>query len=314
MGFHIFSPEVFQGSLRQTRYFEGWYLKQVSVDRSAVYSFIPGVSLTPTGSHAFIQIINGITAETHYIQFPMSQFSASKRQFDVTIGKNHFSKNSVSLDIQTDEISIRGELTYQDTVPFPHSIFAPGIMGPFTYIPNMECNHGMVSANHKVKGSLLVNGETINFNDGAGYIEKDWGRSFPESWIWIQCNSFELKDTSFMLSIAKIPSFGFSFTGFLGFFYHEGKFETFATWNGSKIITEEKNEKGIKIEIRKGDLVYEVIAIQKMSGILKAPKSGEMERHIKESVDSDLKVRVMRRGEELAKVNGTHAGLEIVGR
>lgn len=64
----------------------------------------------------------------------------------------------------------------------------PNIMGYFNYIPNLECNHEVVSMNHSLNGEIIINGESIDFNHGKGYIEKDWGRSFPEKYIWIQSN------------------------------------------------------------------------------------------------------------------------------
>ncbi len=308
----IFSPEAFQGSLTRKNYFEGWYCKQVSADRSAVFSFIPGISLSAQDSHAFIQVINGITAETHYCTFPVESFSASSERFDVTIGKNRFSRDGISIDIDQDGIAISGELTYKNHVLFPQSLFAPGIMGPFSYIPRMECNHGMVSANHAVMGTLSVAGSKVNFSGGDGYIEKDWGRSFPQSWIWVQCNSFETPDSSFMLSVAKIPSMGTWFTGFVGFFYCEGVFHTFATWNGSKIISVDRTGSFLTIVIKKGLLRCTVTAEHKFSGMLRAPSLGGMNRHIKESVDSSISVKLENQTGTITEIHGTHAGLEII--
>jgi len=308
----IFVPEAFQGNLSKKSYFEGWYCKQVSADRTAVYSFIPGISLSETDSHSFIQIINGITAETHYLTFPVEQFSASRDRFEVLIGKNRFSREGIFLEIDQDGITLCGQLTYTNHVPFPQSIFAPGIMGPFSYIPNMECNHGMVSANHTVSGTLTINGLEIDFRNGEGYIEKDWGRSFPQSWIWIQCNSFTTPNSSCMLSVAKIPSMGTWFTGFLGFFYHEGVFHTFATWNGSKISSVTRSGAVLIIVIQKKKIRFTFTVEQKSSGTLIAPTSGTMNRHIKESVDSEITVKMENQREILAEIHGIRAGLECI--
>jgi hypothetical protein len=54
-------------------------------------------------------------------------------------------------------------------------------MGWYSFIPFMECKHGIVSANHKIKGKITVNNQIIDFDEGQGYIEKDWGTSFPEA-------------------------------------------------------------------------------------------------------------------------------------
>ncbi len=58
---------------------------------------------------------------------------------------------------------------------------------------------------------LTINGEPMDLTGGRGYIEKDWGTSFPSAWIWMQCNTFDTPDTSFMLSYARIPWMGSHF-------------------------------------------------------------------------------------------------------
>lgn len=51
----------------------------------------------------------------------------------------------------------------------------------FSFIPFMECNHDIVSVNHDLRGRISVNRNVIEFDGGKGYIEKDWGVSFPEA-------------------------------------------------------------------------------------------------------------------------------------
>ena len=82
-------------------------------------------------------------------------------------------------------------------------------MGPFAYFPFMECFHGVLSMKHRVSGSIVVNSKELIFNNGIGYIEKDWGRSFPKRYLWLQCNDFSTEETSIMVSIADIPFLGF---------------------------------------------------------------------------------------------------------
>ncbi|MEZ4893124.1 MAG: tocopherol cyclase family protein [Saprospiraceae bacterium] len=37
---------------------------------------------------------------------------------------------------------------------------------------------------------LTINGEELDFTGGKGYMEKDWGRSFPSAYFWMQTNHF----------------------------------------------------------------------------------------------------------------------------
>ena len=74
---------MFQGNKKTKKYFEGWYFKMVSQDEQTILSVIPGISISEDGStkHAFIQIINGKTAETEYINFSIEDFYYSKDDF-----------------------------------------------------------------------------------------------------------------------------------------------------------------------------------------------------------------------------------------
>ena len=107
----IFKPELFQGHLKKKNYFEGWYYKHVSSDLDHVYAFIPGISLTESDSHAFIQIIDGISGKTNYIPYPLEQFSWKNKQFAIKIGESEFSKYGMKLLIRNESLQVSGEVT-----------------------------------------------------------------------------------------------------------------------------------------------------------------------------------------------------------
>ncbi len=201
----VYNPVIFQGNLNKKRYFEGWYFKHVSAKLDHVYSFIPGVALTKTDKHAFIQVIDGITGQTWNVKYPLSEFDYSKKEFHVRVGKSNFFEKGIKLNIDVPDLKTKGEISYGDFVKYPSSVFSPGIMGWYSFVPFMECKHGIGSILHKLNGSLTINNSEINFNEGTCYIEKDWGTSFPESWIWLHCNTFEKPGSSFTFSVAKIP-------------------------------------------------------------------------------------------------------------
>ncbi|MCK7487611.1 MAG: tocopherol cyclase family protein [Bacillus subtilis] len=68
-----------------------------------------------------------------------------------------------------------------------------------------------------------MNDFEISFEHGRGYLEKDWGTSFPQGYVWLQTNHFTSPGTSLMASVARIPFLGFAFQGFLVNFVHAGK-------------------------------------------------------------------------------------------
>lgn len=309
----VFKPEVFQGELSYKRYFEGWYFKHVSKNMGLVYSFIPGISLNQENPHAFIQVINGLTGSTQYIEYPLSAFSFSKKNFTVQIGESVFTADSMLLNINSPLINVRGRLSYSGGIKYPSSLFSPGIMGWYSFVPFMECKHGVVSVSHRIDGSLSVDGKLLDFSGGKGYIEKDWGKSFPESWIWFQSNNFMYSDACIMMSIAKIPWLGSFFTGFLGFLYYNGSFYPFSTYHKSEITALNLTDEILTISFTGKTHLLKVTAKLKNSGMLLAPKSGQMNRRIKESVDSELEVVLSDlKGTEIFHDKASRAGLEVI--
>ncbi|MDQ1297148.1 MAG: hypothetical protein QG611_1127 [Bacteroidota bacterium] len=313
MCLRLYKPEVFQGNLRKKHYFEGWYFKHVTQDLSHTFSFIPGVSLVENDSHAFIQIMNGYTGTTDYIRYPLKEFRWDKRRLFLQVGSSTFTGRGITLNIESDNINLTGEIDFNNIIKYPKSIFSPGIMGWYSFIPFMECNHGIVSVNHDLFGEISINRNTINFNNGKGYIEKDWGVSFPEAWIWIQSNNFSEHDTSFSFSIAKIPWMGRFFIGFITFLYLNNKFYLFSTYNKSIVSEINHNKEIVEITVRNNRNILRIKVVKNSFGDLIAPVSGEMSRRIKESVDSEVHLQLFDKYPNLEyEGTGKCVGLEII--
>ncbi len=310
----LYRPEVYQGKKKPVSYFEGWYIKLVDAAGEQVWSFIPGVSYS-ADSHCFVQVIHANTGKTWYLRFPEEDFLSSRKVFQTNMGLNRFSSKGMKLDLSHPDLKVKGELIFEDPRPFPATFLSPGIMGWYGYAPMMECYHGVVSMQHRLSGSLEINGAELSFEGGKGYIEKDWGRSMPSDWIWIQSNHFE-EDTgaSFMLSLARIPWMGGFFPGFLSFAMVGGKLYRFATYNRSAVSLIEINDDAVHIKLQNGSYTLTVIVYRSIGGILKAPRHGKMEREIQESIVSRLNLELRdKQGKLLFKGDGNHAGLEIVG-
>jgi len=310
---NIFKPAVFQGEKKKRDYFEGWYFKNVSADQENVLSFIPGISFDRKDPHAFVQVIDGMTGDTRYFRYEVPDFSWNGERFEVRVGKNEFSADRMKLELSEGDFSVSGTLEFRDQVPFPSSLSSPGIMGWFSYVPFMECNHGVVSADHRIAGRLEVNGKSIDFSGGKGYIEKDWGKSFPASWIWLQCNNFSAEPCTLFLSVAKIPWLGHFFMGIIAFVYVDGKYHLLATYNGAKIKSISFAGGLLRARLVNRKYTLEISAVQREGGRLKAPASGTMSRMIKESVNSTVKFSLFGPdGRTIHSDAGRSAGLEIM--
>lgn len=313
MNLRVYKPEIFQGNLKKKNYFEGWYFKHVSNDLKYVWSFIPGISLTKNDPHAFIQVINGVTGETEYIIYDLDAFTWQKKSLYLKIGNSVFTGRYIDLNIQNEKLRITGRITYSNNITYPGSMFSPGIMGWYSFIPFMECKHGIVSVNHDLNGSMTINENEIDFNNGKGYIEKDWGTSFPEAWLWVQANNFNDHNSSFSFSVAKIPWLGKFFIGFIAFLYYNKRFFLFSTYNKSVITKINHSSLKIDLIMQNNDDRLVVSILKSTFGELRAPVSGNMSRRIKESIDSEVILSLFDKNNNLIYNDSSkRAGLEVV--
>jgi tocopherol cyclase len=311
--YKIFHPEMFQGHLKKKNYFEGWFLKHCSANQGNVISIIPGIALNSDDSHAFIQIIDGISGETQYFSYPVEEFQWDRKNFNIQIGPSSFSLEGISLNIENESIELSGRVDYINPIRFPGTLLSPGIMGWYSFVPFMECYHGIVSANHNLSGKLTLNSREIDFSGGKGYIEKDWGTSFPEAWIWLQCNNFPTNNASLFISVAKIPWLGKYFIGFIAFLYLDGKYHQFSTYNHSKISQVSFSEEELLIEMKHKSYTLKTRVKKNSTGELRAPETGNMSRRIKESNDSVVEVTLSETNKPVIfQETGQRAGLEIV--
>jgi len=317
----IKNPIRFQGSLKKQNYFEGWYFKQVSADEKNVISFIPGISLLNDDPHCFVQYIflkfepDGRSVMTSgYCRYPVGSFRFQDDPFKIEVGGNVFTESFLSVHLEDGSIKITGRLEYGRFTPIRQSFTMPNIMGYFAYIPGMECYHGIISMEHCMDGILEITGRSVDFGRGKGYLEKDWGTSFPEKYIWIQCNLFKNNTTSILLSIAKIPFLHMAFQGFLANITMDGKEYRFATYNSSRMRMESVTDRSARITMENKAAKIEVEALIQQPGELIAPEKGKMKIRIKEELSGVIHFTLYDKQTRKTYTDvGRIAGIEIVG-
>jgi len=308
----VLNPAVYHGHHKRPPFFEGWYYKLVSKDGQDRVAVIPAVILGEEG-HAFIQILDGAEMKMDYHTFPLSSFHAAKKKFDVRISNNTFNLSGMRLDLSIESGGASGEICLGEPAPWPVSLTSPGVMGWYAWVPAMECYHGVLSFDHAVSGVLELNGRTIDFNGGRGYLEKDWGASFPEGYIWLQTNHFQKQGISLMASVAVIPWLGSAFPGFIIGLLLENKLWRFATYTGAKLeefaITDEAVQ--LVVSDRQNRLQIEASRVQGVS--LKGPTKTKMGLRVDESLAGRAAVRLSNtEGEVLFEGTGVHAGMEVI--
>lgn len=315
----IWAPEVFQGGNKTKKYFEGWYYKIIDKTEKYIFAIIPGVSMgeDKASSHAFIQIIDGVSMDTHYYKYNIKDFNFSKKTNEAHLGENQFNDKNMILNIDSDNRKITGSLYFENLVRWPVSLTFPGAMGWYRFVPFMECYHGIVSMDHSIKGYLNIDDLHYDFNDGRGYIEKDWGRSFPSSWIWLQSNHFEELDISVTASIARIPWLGKSFVGFIAGLWIKGKLLRFTTYTGARLKELRLYNNRIFISLEDRDFRMDIDLIRSNTGKLSSPKNGLMMGKVDESISAEVELSLFELSD--GKMNlvyrglGRNTGLEVIG-
>jgi hypothetical protein len=306
------NPAIFQGNFNRKNYFEGWYFKQVGPKGEKKLAVIPGVSLTDMDDHAFIQIFNGYSGKTSYIRYSLDDFFPEKEPFGVKIGKNYFNLSKMELEIPALDIS--GTIHFSDQTLYKSRWYEKGVMGWYGFVPFMETYHALLSLDHNLMGTITIENEDYVFDGGKGYIEKDWGESFPSSWIWMQSNGFGTSKASIMLSVAVIPWLGSSFIGHLAVMLHEGRVLNFSTYRGGKITFFNKEKERVSVIIETKTHQLEIEAISGKSVSLRSPKKGAMEGRTIESLSSIIDVKLISKphNKMIFSGIGNHAGLEIM--
>ncbi len=246
--------------------FGGWYYRiQSDTDTLAI---IPAYHKNGQKEFCSIQII---TKDNSWnVLFPYESLIQQRPQ--IQIGTNRFWDNGLHLDIKSENLTADGNLHFGPLTPIKYDI-----MGPFRYVPFMECRHIIKSMKHAVTGNLRINENVFHFKNAVGYTEGDRGRSFPKHYAWTQCF---FPQGSLVLSVAEIPVYPFRFTGIIAVIMWQGKEYRIATYLGAKVLKIQSGE----ITVRQGTWTLSAKLMEQNGKPLLAPVDGDMVRTIHEHV------------------------------
>lgn len=270
----------FHGLTKKRSFVEGWYFKHIQ--DGTVITVMPGIHIDHIGRRfAFIEVITN--DKCYYIHYPFSAFEANGKKLDVQIGENHFSTKGIKLYINTPELILKGIIHYDHLAPIPYEI-----SGPFCLLPFIQYHSGIISLSHNISGYLKLNDEIIDFSNGKGYIETDWGNTFPQYQIWTQCNSFKTEpNCSVVVSVAPIKLIASSFTGCIGAILYRDKHYRFATHLGAKLTEISPNG----FTLLQGEYCFEVMLLHAPTSPATTPLRGDMTRIIHECSKCTIQYR-----------------------
>lgn len=310
-------PEAFHGTSKTHDFFEGWYIKLVSADQSQRWAVIPGIFRGPkggdgSGDKAFVQVLDGVTGRSWFHEFPVEEFRADTKTFNVSVGNNHFDSTRVRLNLP----QLQGEIKYTTPLdPWPVTFASPGIMGWYGLVPFMECFHGIVSFGHGLEGTLSVEGKSASFGNGRGYIEKDWGSAFPAGYIWMQSNHFASDpEASLIASAAIIPWLTGAFRGYIIGFRLQGKLYKWTTYNKSAEQSLTIDDTHVNWSVTGPDGQLRIRAKRETGGLLHAPLRTSMYQRVEETMVANLEIQLSdANGKVVFEDVGQAASMEVFG-
>ncbi len=288
--------------------FEGWFCKIDDQENGVMLSIIWGYSTHRKTKHAFIQFQDSLKHDTAYISYPIEEVKWKTNPFVLQIGENELSQTGMRLDFEMDGISVRGNFQFSSFSPIKQSILKPNIMGFLTYFPN-ECNHSIISMNHKVTGELQIGNQSWKIQNAVGYIEKDWGTGFPKEYVWAQANDW--KESSVVFSYATVPILGKFARGFFLVLHHDGKEYRFSSIEGSKLTDFHISKDSFRATIKKRGIRLTLRAKQSNPIALASPEQGEMKSKIKESLDGTLEITLEIKNQNIITLYSERASIDV---
>ena len=182
-------------------------------------------------------------------------------------------------------------------------------------VPFMECYHGVVSLGHGLRGSLDVEGTRTSFDAGRGYIEKDWGSSFPAGHVWMHSNHFDGDaSASFVGSVAIIPWKRSSFRGFIIGLKHHDQLHVWATYNGARELDLQIDDTHVRWELEGPSGRLTIEALRSRGGLLAAPLRTAMHRRVEETLDAHVSLtHVDSAGRTVFSAPSEVTGMEVFG-
>jgi hypothetical protein len=269
--------------MRKKKYFEGWFQKIYSHEHHVSFILIYGMA---TGHSAdkkgFIQL--HIPNQEHTIYtFNESDVAFSSHEHRVEFGENVFSENRIYLhaaDVQLD----------LDITNLQPKNIRRNTMGGYYFIPNLPCYHAVVNEVQEVSGEIHFNRGSYTIRGAKGYLEKNWGTSFPEEYLWMHAFDSHNSSNQLLFSLANVKWMGRTYTKHVGYLkFNDIRIDLLQK---SFIQVDRPTETHQRIRISNTKVTLE-ITVKLLDGIhFKAPEKGVLQRSIMHHNDVFFHVRL----------------------
>ncbi len=277
--------------------FEGWYFRQQAKDFTC--AFIPAISYDEEGRmKGSLQVVLPHKAWTFYYGHPVN--INMKDSLFVVLDKNVFTDGCIHLDIDEPDLRIKGDIYFDDE---PAAKFH--VMGPLDVLP-LPCKHKIWAMEQTLSGVLAINGKAVSFDGGKGYLEADYGRSFPDKYFWTHCNWFRRADLRITCAAAEMPVAGKFFRGCFACIDNHGEKIKLATYKGCRI--EHYSPSGFRM--RQGKYLLEGWKMEGTPVTLRSPVNGQLTGRTEEYLVCRVRYRLEKDGKVIFDEIGCGAAYE----
>ena len=281
-----YKPSSLKGAFERNKYFEGWFQKIYSSEHQASFVIIYGYATANSpDTFGFIQLLlPGKLPRLLY--FPKNEITCDKDRHIMVMGKNKMSKDSIEID--TKDIRIKLNFKNDQLIQtFKNS------MGYSYFVPNLPCYHSVLNAYHFVSGEIRHGDVQYSLVNEMGYLEKNWGTSFPESYLWLHAIDPKNSQISLLFSRAEIKWLGKKFIRHVGHFRIDGMEIDLRELRNISIITLDQNPEKQIIRIESKSLKLDISINLGKNVILKGPTNGELSRDIIHHTDAVIDVNMI---------------------
>jgi tocopherol cyclase len=187
--------------------------------------------------------------------------------------------------------------------------------GLLSFLPIFEPGWQILMAHGLATGWIEWHGERHNFSNAPAYSEKNWGRSFPQKWFWLNCNSFE--DTVGLAITAgggrRKVLWSTEEVAMIGIHYRD-RFYEFVPWN-SQIYWQIQPWGEWRMQATNPDFKIELIGTTDLAGtMVNTPTERGMVMCCRDTLKGRLSIELStRKGDRIITASSINAGLEVGG-
>ena len=267
--------------------FEGFYCK-VAKPNGKTFVVICGFARTKEKSYAFIQVGSHFS-ETKYFEYPIESLNINEAGFSFSIQQHQISMEGISIIEEDCEIN----LTFENFNAWERTRLRPSIMGILTYVPFVECKHDIVAPHFNASGIVKIEQQTMRFNSDAGYIDRNWGKSFPKRYCWGHLSGFSNDSISIQFAKGSPKWLFLKIPVHIGFLYLNGEITTFKSWRGAQIRI--RNTDDFMVYLKNSKYEIQLLFERDKKLQLKAPDEGNIQDEIMEYAGNPTKVKIFKR-------------------